>query len=569
VVVSGAAPAGKHPSLVKADGTVCATCHEALFAGKPGVHPAAEMDCTSCHSVSIGADGTQIGLVASGTDLCVTCHDGQAKGAAGDVKVPHAPVLDSCLNCHDPHASAEPSLLSAPAASLCGGCHDAASLAPAHGGQITPAVSCVGCHVPHGSDTPRMLIGTTTHRPFAEKSCAACHLEPSGDRIRLRARGEKLCTACHSDLAAPAPEGGSLHAALKGEKGRAGCLNCHDPHMAKQAKLLVAEGPALCASCHDAVVKAGKASGHVPVESDCGLCHQPHVASQPKLLASPPADLCSTCHDTSDADLSKKHLGADPAKLACTACHNPHGAGNAKLLARHLHAAVELGCDTCHEGAADKLQEGGESPLCLTCHAEVGEKAAAAKVPHPALDVARCADCHNPHASAQPRLVREPGGAVCTECHSEQAAGAGEFAHGAIEVVGCQACHEPHGGDGTRMLRLEGDELCLACHDPGKVEIPKDAPSVTVMGRFEIPAGTARAMATLRLTRDGTEGHPFPGHRARGTPTPEELRATDSTFQGPLACGTCHDPHKGRSPELFRWSAASSAEACNHCHEKK
>ena len=174
--------------------------------------------------------------------------------------------------------------------------------------------------------------------------------------------------------------------------------------------------------------------------------------------------MCLGCHDAADASLGKKHLGAKLDSLACTSCHTPHGAGNPKALARYLHPPVTEGCDACHQGSASKLVEDGNPPLCLTCHEDVGNAAKAAKVPHAAMEAARCVDCHNPHASPQQRLVKAPAGAPCLACHTDQAAGAGESAHGAITIVGCQSCHEPHGGSRPKLLRAEGNDLCLGCH---------------------------------------------------------------------------------------------------------
>jgi len=367
-----------------------------------------------------------------------------------------------------------------------------------------------------------------------------------------------------------APAGGSWHPALKGSRTSSGCLSCHDPHLSANKKLLVKTGTALCSSCHDEVAKAAaEKGGHAPAKDDCLSCHKPHAAPKPFLLAEEPKVVCLGCHDAGDAGLVKAHLGAKVAELECTSCHTPHGAGHPKALARYAHAPVADGCDTCHQGGATKLVEDGGPALCLTCHSEVGEKAKAATVPHAAMEAARCVDCHNPHASPQPRLVKAPGGAECLACHADQGAGAEETSHGAIAAIGCEACHEPHGGARPKLLRETGNALCLGCHAQPAARVPASG-LVQVAGRFEVPAKSARSIRAVLLSKDGTRGHPTPEHPVVPVlrSAKEKRREVKTVFTGELGCLACHDPHKGASPRLLRWGAATSADACLHCHKK-
>lgn len=559
-------PPKTHPRLVSATGTNCGTCHQSLVQGKPHVHAPVADGCQSCHEAQTDAAGTRITLAAPGPALCLSCHDALAPASEGKLKASHPPVADSCVSCHDPHASSNERFLVSPVPELCTSCHEAAGLQTAHHGQLGTKTDCRECHAAHGGANPHMLLGSRQHTPFAEGSCDACHRAPLAGRPRLRARGEQLCAACHGKIAKPGT--GSVHPALFTTRNAAGCLACHSPHMSDQAKLLRRPGPALCATCHGTVAKAAAAkTGHAPAREDCLNCHGAHSGSAPHLLADAPAQVCRGCHDASDAGLRKAHLGADLNALGCTTCHDAHGTGNAKLLARAVHAPVLDGCESCHEGAFNKLVESGESTLCLSCHEEVGAKAAKAKVPHAAIEAARCTECHNPHASAQEHLVKSRAGGPCLACHEGQAAGPGETTHGVIDVVGCRACHEPHGGDNPKLLRQVGNALCLGCHDARAVKAPEGA-SVRLLDRFEVPASVARALATLRLSADGTRDHPVPNHRVAGSPPPKHAAPVETTFKGELSCLTCHDPHKGRSRRVLRWNAASATEACLQCHPK-
>ncbi|MCB1037903.1 MAG: cytochrome c3 family protein, partial [Acidobacteria bacterium] len=443
------------------ESTNCADCHGDLVENKTLIHGPAAEDCTTCHEMTLEEGGTRASLIEAEPPLCLVCHDELTSAVEAELKWPHFPVTDSCLGCHDPHGTVEAHLLKAPLQSLCGECHDLEDLAAPNGGQLTAVTDCVKCHQPHGGVHPSMLRSKNRHPPFEEGSCVSCHRDPFGDRVRLRNRGEKLCTACHGDVL-EVVAGGSLHGAVQGERGRAGCLSCHDPHMSEERKLLVAGGGELCKTCHQEVVDLANAeTGHPPAADDCLTCHEPHGSPEPHLLTMEPGEVCSTCHDTDDDDLRGAHLGADLSRLTCTQCHTPHGSGHEKLLAKNLHWPVTEGCETCHQGSFDNLSEGGSPDLCLLCHDDIGELASSATVPHAALELGTCTDCHNPHASAQQSLLKQAGGGVCLECHDEQAPSGGEIAHGIISLVGCQACHEPHGGERPRLLRRSGNELCL------------------------------------------------------------------------------------------------------------
>ena len=566
----GATGATEHPTLVSVETADCSVCHEDLLENRSVIHEPVSADCEPCHEITVGEEGTQVELMEQEPALCLLCHEELSAAVEGDLATPHFPVMDSCLTCHEVHASAEPHLLSSPAPEVCFTCHELEDLAKPHGGQLTEATDCAGCHRPHGSDNERMLKGDHLHRPFADGSCKGCHRAPFGTRIRLRSRGEKLCRACHTDVPKAGDEGQTVHAALKGERGRAGCLNCHDPHMSDLPAQLVQDGPALCESCHEAVVAASEApTGHAAAAEDCLTCHQPHASAQGALLTDETGELCGMCHDAEDEDLIGAHLGADLSVLDCVGCHTPHGSGHAKLLASNLHPPVEDGCEMCHDGAFDVLLEEDSSELCLGCHEDVGTYAEAAEVPHGALELGGCVACHNPHASPRRSLVKAPDGAICTDCHDEQAAGDGEQAHSVILAVGCEACHEPHGGAREKLLRASGDALCLECHDGRiSVDLEKGPDALVAFERFSFPVDQAVRMASLRLSPDGEHGHPVLNHRVAGTPTPRELKETDTEFEAELTCLTCHDPHKGRTRTILKWDASSPTDACLHCHPK-
>lgn len=563
LIAAKAFPAATHPGLVDPAKAKCTTCHAKVLAAKLKHRPVLE-DCRSCHEFGKTDGQTTVQLSTPQPALCVTCHDGLTKSADGSLAAPHAPVVESCDGCHDPHSSVEAHLLKSSVPALCVDCHAAIDLDKEHGVNVSRS-DCAGCHAPHGSGTKGMLTAAQQHAPFRERTCQACHRKSVGARVRLQVERGALCFACHSEVEASLANG-SVHGAVR----QGACVGCHDPHLAGEGKLLKAKGAALCFSCHlDIRARASSKGAHAPVTEGCDACHAPHRSDNPRQLTAKLPDLCLTCHDATDKKLIATHLGADLGKLTCTSCHDPHGSPEKKLLAsRSVHQPFREGCTSCHEGAAGKLVENGTKELCFACHGDLQEALGKLKVAHPALAVSECVACHTPHASAQAKLIKAPGGGPCLACHEDKGPGAGEVIHGVMDTIGCTACHEAHGGANSKLLRMTGSALCLGCHDPRNTRAAEGNDTVTLLGRFSVPVTVAKEIRTVRLAADGQHNHPVTGHRTVGAPSKDELGRTTTTFTGELACESCHDPHKGRSRQLFRGGASGGQEVCRQCHKK-
>lgn len=103
-----------------------------------------------------------------------------------------------------------------------------------------------------------------------------------------------------------------------------------------------------------------------------------------------------------------------------------------------------------------------------------------------------CTGCHNPHASFLNRNMRltsgqQPG---CFQCHSNKR-GPFVFEHAPVRNEPCTICHEPHGSANPRMMiRHEVANLCLECHS--NIQSP---PRATTAG------GVAIATHDLRQPR--------------------------------------------------------------------
>lgn len=232
-------------------------------------------------------------------------------------------------------------------------------------------------------------------------------------------------------------------------------------------------GSAVCKFCHPDVWQnffrnphyKSLAAGNLPLErTGCEGCHgaaKAHVEARGDRTTIPSAfslltprqalDTCLGCHgkDFSRADIRRSsHSEAD---IACNSCHSIHKSPAAKfLLARQQ---VEL-CYSCHGGV--------RAQFSMPFKHRVNE------------GFMNCTDCHNPHGAPaagwrmglRPRMVihalanEEP----CLKCHSDKR-GPFAFEHPAVRIDGCESCHQPHGSANARLLRRPAVfTTCLECH---------------------------------------------------------------------------------------------------------
>jgi predicted CXXCH cytochrome family protein len=365
--------ASNHGKLLAAPtSAICLTCH-------PGVVPAKatsthkvvlEGKCVACHDPH--ASNNAANLRKAGNELCVGCH--KAMGATvAKVKFQHWPVSDGCLNCHSPHASdTAPHLLKSAVPGLCLQCHDsdAAGFRRQHVGYPVARGNCVSCHDPHGSNTAGILFDTV-HPPVASKRCTQCHnAATAAEPFATRRSGFELCRGCHSTMVNETFGKARVHWPLVDEVG---CLNCHQPHASRQAKLLNVAEAGVCARCHKDTaawqvalaakqtqeragtkVRAEKgALTHPPVqEGMCTTCHSPHASDSGFLMRQASViEGCGTCHDW------LKHTShpmgdkfGDPRNanrsVNCLSCHRSHGTGNRYMLT--FTSSTNL-CVQCHK----------------------------------------------------------------------------------------------------------------------------------------------------------------------------------------------------------------------------
>ena len=205
----------EHPFIEPKDikPETCLTCHPEKKDAK-FVHTAVGMGCERCHRITSADHKTAITLVATGGDLCATCH------APKKDPVLHGPYkAGQCLVCHDPHTGAYAAQIRADVNTLCLGCHGSGQRnVKASADQKT--VSLAG--------NQSVDVGDYSQAPKLA-------LDPSG-------------ISGHPVKGHP----------LTGKDPRAknapwNCVSCHDPHSSALPKLMpqgVKSGQDLCAECH-------------------------------------------------------------------------------------------------------------------------------------------------------------------------------------------------------------------------------------------------------------------------------------------------------------------------------
>lgn len=326
---------------------------------------------------------------------------------------------------------------------------------------------CLKCHTPFKEKLARKYL----HTPLKKNECTGCHnAHTSSHGKMLAVEPEKVCSACHPPMVSNKAK--SVHKVV----AEGGCMKCHDPHSAASRDNLLKEGKQLCFSCHKALgEKLAKTKvRHAPVEKDCLACHQAHSSdSGPFLLKKDVTQLCTGCHKTDKPQFLKRHMGYPVAASRCTGCHDPHGSDNNGLLLKNVHSPVSKRmCNQCHEESTSatplKTKKEGLT-LCRGCHNDMFNRTFDKNRIHwPVVGKSGCLGCHNPHASSDKGLLREPMGQLCGGCHADtmKSMQKNVSKHEPVADGRCTECHNPHSSNNLFLAKKAVDfDLCASCHD--------------------------------------------------------------------------------------------------------
>ena len=286
---------------------------------------------TSATAVTLAGKYTE-----KGADTCIKCHDEDSEypvfdifmtkhGQRGDPRAPFAGL--QCEACHGPGAT--------------------------HSKKVRPGKK----------QAPITTFGTAS-------KLSADKLNPVSSE-----KQNQVCLDCHQ---------GDSHIAWKGSKHEGGdiaCANCHIVHAAQEPVLTKMTQAEVCYKCHKKERAEFYKPSHHPVrfgQITCTECHSPHGAITASLLVKPTLnETCFTCHAEKRGPFLWEHA---PVSEDCTLCHSPHGSVHRALLKK----TAPLLCQQCHSQAGHPgvaytgagLPSGSASGFmlagaCLNCHSQV------------------------------------------------------------------------------------------------------------------------------------------------------------------------------------------------------
>ena len=331
------------------------------------------------------------------------------------------------------------------------------------------------------------------------------------------------CAQCHEDKT----KGKSVHSAMA-----MGCTSCHEIRVNKditRTKLITTTSHALCLTCHadkDATQAKGKV--HAPAVRDCVKCHNAHQSDNKNQLLKPASgdsketNLCLSCHKMG-VDVPKdgsRHAALD---MGCDTCHVTHKTGERgnREFDYHLTKNSPAICIDCHDPKDVALaKKHGDQPFgtadCLNCHDphQSSQKHLMAKFTHMPFAGGQCDSCHQPAKDGKVVLTTATPKETCVTCHSEQAE---KIEKAKVQHPGaagdCTDCHNPHAGNSPGFPKPDAVNVCLGCHATQAEE-----------------------------------------HKKKHLHQP--------VFE--QGCATCHEPHGGENLHLLR--ADTPNKLCLECH---
>jgi len=225
----------------------------------------------------------------------------------------------------------------------------------------------------------------------------------------------------------------------------------------------------ICTRCHDEsetkpILAIYQTKHGVKADSRTPNCQSCHGESEKHLKdRAAPDVLFGTKRGTSG---SFAPSDATVQNAACLACHRKDA--NRSHWEGSTHQRENVACASCHviHTTHDKVRDKRTQPeVCFTCHKE--QRAQINRPSHHPIPEGKmgCSDCHNPHGSIGPKLMkRDSVNETCYSCHMEKR---GPFVH-EHEPVGedCTICHNPHGTTAESMLKTRPPFLCQSCHTP-------------------------------------------------------------------------------------------------------
>ena len=385
----------------------------------------------------------------------------------------------SCATCHiaGSQFNATPKTPAhIPSTNDCAACHNTIAFRPSmHFDHAAVLGSCISCH--NGS----IAQGEGPTHPATTQDCASCHSVISWNppkqidhsQIPLSVAG--FCIICHNGVQAAGKTTGHIATNLE-------CGDCHLTTTWLGASFDHTGIKTGCVSCHNGIKAVGKQGGHMPTSNLCENCHTSGIGTALPSWAPSQFDhtqmtvtTCQTCHGGAVkittgfvSSQPSNHVPPIPSSIDCGVCH-----GNTP--AAETWSVLAASIPTLHTG----LSVGN----CLLCHA--GETFAG--VPAPYIPMSISGVSPSKATPLTPPHIPILAGSDCSACHGAayQAGGFGPAtAMSAAKHVfvssACNTCHDTgksfYVGSGTPLQLRPADHLssndprmatgdCSSCHE--------------------------------------------------------------------------------------------------------
>jgi predicted CXXCH cytochrome family protein len=279
-------------------------------------------------------------------------------------------------------------------------------------------------------------------------------------------------------------------------------------------------------------------------ENPCLTCHV-KLTKKAKSVHAAMALGCSSCHKTVEG---KTHPGQKGGIVLtqnmpglCYSCHD-----ESKFKGKSVHQPVSggmcTGCHDPHKSDFPKLLTKDVPGVCYNCHDESKFKG---KSGHTLLGM--CTGCHNPHSSNSKNILKSDQPDICYSCH-DKAKFTKKYVHRIINMVGCTACHAHHISDHPYLLSSDEYELCVSCHS-AKV---KGQHVVSLPGRKRHPVRGAKDPSSLKMIKAPDPKNPK-----------KQIEIPDPKFPvKEMNCSSCHEAHSSDFRGLL-----TEEKICIKCHK--
>jgi DmsE family decaheme c-type cytochrome len=284
------------------------------------------------------------------------------------------------------------------------------------------------------------------------------------------------------------------------------CLSSIAPAQAANAPVSYPlTGDAACTRCHDQgeakpVLSIYQTRHGVKADSrtpGCQSCHGAsvaHIKNEKDDEIRPAVDLSFSRDDKASKDQQAS---------ACIACHKN---GQRSHWDGSQHQTANVACSQCHTAHQPRdraVTRETQSEVCFACHKS--ERAQTHRLSSHALAAGKmvCSDCHNPHGSTGPSLMRTGSvNETCTSCHAEKR-GPFLWEHQPV-TESCVSCHTPHGSNISPLLKVRTPFLCQSCHSgdhAGQINSGANLQNgalTTINGTAPLASSNGRAQLTAR-----------------------------------------------------------------------